>query len=320
MLILLHGEDNFLVGRRKQALVKAFQKKYSRGEVFVFDFEGEGGVDGVGRALAACADGLFSVEKMVIFFHSFSLEEKAEKMLVTFLAEQGRRTDEKLLLLFVESGKIKKSTPLAKALFSALNKEEEVASTKDQGLALVKKELALLENELTFEPQALKLFLAATGSDAARIVSELEKLTTFKEAGKITISDVELLLERPQEQVIFQALDALGRGEKKRALLLFHQEGQKSGGVFPLLSLCAWQVRQMLIVREAFDRGIRRSPDVVVATSLSPYVVQKALAVIEYFPLARLKRGLSLLSDIDTALKQGKADPFVSLVLFVWKF
>jgi len=48
--------------------------------------------------------------------------------------------------------------------------------------------------------------------------------------------------------------------------------------------------------------------------------VQKALATIEHFPLPRLKRGLAFLSNIDTDLKQGKADPEVSLDLFVWKF
>jgi DNA polymerase III delta subunit len=44
------------------------------------------------------------------------------------------------------------------------------------------------------------------------------------------------------------------------------------------------------------------------------------MAVIQELPLSRLKKSLALLSDIDTALKQGKADPEVSLDLFVWKF
>jgi DNA polymerase III delta subunit len=140
-------------------------------------------------------------------------------------------------------------------------------------------------------------------------------------------SAFEMIRGRPERSIervdglnIFHALDALGRGDRKRALFLFRTETEKGEGVYPVLSMCAWQVRRLLLVREAFDKGIRRATDIVSATKLPPFTVQKALSTIEYFPLMRIKNGLTLLSDIDTALKQGKADPETSLDIFVWKF
>ncbi len=320
MVIFLHGEDDFLVGRRKRALVKAFQKKYVQAEVFVFDFEDQGTPEDIRRALSSCESGLFAAEKMVVFLHPFVLGEGAEKILVEFLKQQTKRVEEKNILLFVHGGKVKKTHPLTSALLKVVDTEEMIEVPKGKEAMFVRKELARLNPELTLHSHPLTLFLEATGNNTARMVSELEKLAAFKERGDITADDIRLLLEPPQGQVIFEALDALGRGDKKRALFLFHREVTKPGGAFPVLALCAWQVRRLLLVREAYDRGMRRPADVAQETKLAPFAVQKIFTSIEHFPLARIKQGIILLSDIDTQLKQGKADPLVALDMFVWKF
>ncbi len=321
MILFLHGEDKFLVGRRKRALVSAFVKKYAEAEVFVFDFEDQGTMQDVKRALGACEGGLFAAEKMVVFLHPFALLETAEKILIDFLKEHVAALPEKTILLFVHDGKIKKTHPLTKQLFAKMDKEEVYDALDGRALEqLVTKELAAFNSAVQFDREALQLFLALTEGNLARMIAELEKLATFKSEGVITKADIDTLLAVPEEQNIFQALDALGRGDRKQALFLFRKESSHAEGVFPVLSMCAWQVRRLLLVREAYDRGIRRPSDVVATTKLPPFTVQKAMATIESFSLSRLKHGLALLSDIDTAFKQGKADPEVSLDLFVWKF
>lgn len=321
MVLFLHGEDKFLVGRRKRALVSAFVKKYAAAEVFVFDFEDQGGVTDVKRALGACEGGLFAAEKMVVFLHPFALGETSEKILIDFLKGHATALPEKTILLFVHDGKIKKTHPLTKQLLAKMDKEEVYNALDGRALQnFIEKELAFFNDQVHFEPEALRMFLSLTEGDMTRMISELEKLATFKSEGLITKEDIEMLLSMPEEQNIFQALDALGRGDRKQALLLFRKESSHAEGVFPVLSMCAWQVRRLLLVREAYDRGIRRPSDVAAAIKLPPFTVQKAMATIESFSLSRLKHGLALLSDIDTAFKQGKADPEVSLDLFVWKF
>ncbi|MBP7060536.1 MAG: DNA polymerase III subunit delta [Candidatus Moranbacteria bacterium] len=321
MVIFLHGEDDFLVGRRKQALMRAFVKKYTTAEIFVFDFEDQGTLPDVRRALGACEGGLFASEKMVVFLHPLVLGDEAEKVMTTFLTEHASGLPEKTILLFVHVGKLKKSQPLAKALLDNMDKEEVYDAPDGRAIEnLVRKELATFHETVHFDTEALRMFLALTGGDLARMLSEMEKLATYKKEGAITTEDIATLISVPEEQNIFVALDALGKGDRKRALFLFRKAALSSGGVFSVLSMFAWQVRRLLLVREAFERGIRRSSDVVIATKLPPFTVEKALAVIEQFPLSRLKTGLTLLSDIDTNLKQGKADPETSLDLFVWKF
>lgn len=321
MIIFLHGEDEFLVSQRKQALARAFAKKYPAAEQFVFDFEDQGMLADVRRALEACAGGLFAVEKLVVFLHPYALGEAAEKALGDFLKSEVKLLPEKVILLFVHVGKVKKTDSLTKLLLAKGDKEEQIATLEGRALTtFVNKELNAFNSQVQFAPEALTLFLERTKGNTARMMSELEKLATFKEAGVLERVDVEGLLFAPTENNIFEALDAMGRGERERALLLFRREGDRSQGVYPIFGMCAWQVRRLLLVRDAFDQGIRRGSDIVSATKLPPFTVQKALAVIEHFSVSRLKHGLTLLSDIDTALKQGKADPEVSLDLFVWKF
>lgn len=321
MILFLHGEDEYLVGRRKRVLIAAFLKKYVGAECFVFDFEDQGTPADVRRAFDSCEGGLFAAEKMVVFLHPFVLGETSEKLMTQFLEESVVKLPEKTILLFVHIGKIKKTSALTKLLLAKMDKEEIYDAPLGRATEnLVTKELALFNDQVQFDTRALPLFIAYTKGNTARMMTELEKLATWKGEGVMTEADVRELLEAPDESLIFHALDALGRGNRKQALLLFRQETEKSEGVFPVLSMCAWQIRRLLVIREAYDEGIRRPSDIAVATKLPPFTVQKAMATIEQLPLSRIKNGLALLSDIDTNLKQGKADPAVSLDLFVWKF
>lgn len=323
MIIFLHGEDEFSVNRRRRALGKVFAEKYPEAEIFTFDFEDQGLPEDVRRALGACEDGLFATRKMVVFLHPLELGELSEKLLLQFLQER-RKLESETTLLFAHPGKIKKTHPVTSALLKLADKEEAFTKLDIKNQAairkLVEKEAAAFDLGIVFSRDALELFISSVGNDTARIVTELEKLSAYKMGGKIEAGDVALLLEDVQENVIFTALDALGRGDKKQALVLFHREAGKTEGAFPVLSMCAWQARRLLVIREAFDNGLRRAGDIARETKLAPFVVQKALGSIERFPMARIKGGLAMLSDFDTELKQGRMDPGVALDLFVWKF
>ncbi|MDP3957464.1 MAG: DNA polymerase III subunit delta [bacterium] len=321
MLFFLHGEDGFRVNERRSVFQKTFAKKYPQAEFFVFDFEDQGSLEDVKRSLAACEEGLFAIQKMVTFLHPFALGETAEKLLLNFLERFVKKTDVETALLFINPGKIKKTHPLAKFLMKHADKEEVMEKLEEKNIAAhIKKELAAIDEKASFSREALQIFILSLGTSTERIRTELEKLATYKPGGIFEAEDVQLLVGSTPENVIFEALDALGRGDKKRALLLFHREASGAEGAFPLLSMCAWQARRLLQVRELFDTGIRRAGDIASETKLPPFVVQKMLGTIGNFPLQRIKNGLSLLSQYDTQLKTGGMDPLVALDLFIWKF
>lgn len=321
MLLFLHGTDAFSVNRRRSVLQQAFVEKYPGADVFVFDFEDNGTLEDVRRALAVCGGGLFATKKMVVFIHPFELGEAVEALVLDFLSDFVEQSVHETTLLFVEPNKIKKTHPLARLLAQHADKEEILEKPEVKNIIpYIKRALAILDREASFSRAGLDMFVATLKNDTARIQTELEKLVTFKPRGVFEAADVALLVGVVSEQAIFEALDVLGRGDRKRAVVLFHREASGEGGVYPVLSMCAWQARRLLLVREMFDRGIRRAPDISLETKLPSFAVQKMLGSINNFPLARIKQGLSMLSDFDTECKRGGMDPHVALTLFVWKF
>jgi len=321
MILFIHGGDDFLVNERRSALQKVFMQKYPGGELFVFDFEDQGTLDNVRRSLATCEEGLFASRKMVVFLHPFELGEMAEKALLDFLEAYVKKEESEVTLCFVNPGKIKKTHPLSKFLTKHAGKEEifEKLEEKNTG-TYIKHELSFIDSKASFSRDALQLFIASLGTDTARIRTELQKLSTFKPEGVFEKEDVALLVGSISENIIFDALDALGRGDKRRAIILFHREASGPEGAHPILAMCAWQVRRLLQVREMFDKGILRSADIATQTKIHPFVVQKMLGTINNFSMTRIKQGMVMLSEFDTALKQGGMDAHVALDLFIWKF
>ena len=320
MIVFLHGGDDFRINTRRLVLQKAFLKKHPQADCFVFDFEDQKTPDTVRRALAACETGLFATQKIVTLFHPFDLEEPAEKALLHFLEQFVKQTSD-VVIVFVASGIFKKTHPLVRFLTKYADTEEILEKLKGAELiAYIKRTLAHIDNEAQFSSVALDMFARTMGANTARIQRELEKLATFKPAGIFEVGDIELMIGVTSEQIIFDALDALGSGNRERAFVLFRRETAKPDGVFLALSMCAWQVRRMLLVREAVDTGRKNVADIATYTQLPPFVVQKMLGITRYFSSARIIGGLALLSQFDSAFKQGKMDPYIALDLFVWKF
>lgn len=321
MILFIHGGDGFLVNERRSFLQKAFTQKYPKGELFVFDFEDQSTLDDVRHSLAACEGGLFASRKMVVFLHPFELGETGEKVLLDFLEAYVKKDESEVTICFVNPEKIKKTHPLAKFLAKHADKEEVLEKLEEKNTgAYIKRELSLIDSKASFSRDALQLFITSLGTDTARIRTELQKLSTFKPGSVFEKEDVTLLVGSSSENSIFDALDALGRGDKRRAIILFHREADGPEGAHPILAMCAWQARRLLQVREMFDKGILRSSDIASQTKIHPFVVQKMLGTINNFSPARIKQGLILLSEFDTALKQGSMDPHVALDFFIWKF
>lgn len=321
MILFLHGTDDFAVNERRKSLQKAFGKKYPAGEIFVFDFKERGTIEEVGRALAAGEAGLFEAQKMVVWLHPFELDEHISSPLLEFFEKNARKTGKAVVLLVVSYGKTSKAHPLARFLAKRADKEEILdRSARSSPPAVVRRALSRIDAQASFTHEALQLFLDTIGNDSGRMHTELMKLSAFKPGGVFGAADVTLLVGLDTEHAIFVALETLSRGDKEHALFLLHREADGPAGVHPVLTMCAWHLRRLLMFRDAYDRGLRQAEVIASETELKAFVVRQALASLEHLPIARLTQGLRLLSDYDTAFKQGAMEPHVALDLFAWKF
>ena len=315
MITLLTGTDNFLLTYQKRALESAFLASKPDGEVVLFDFADDLHPNQVRRALEASEEDLFALPKLIFLRQPSLLTEEAQEALFGGIVSK-----QNISWVLIEPGTLKKTDTYTKKLLAVEGLEKVICDTPNEVERGKILDRLLGENpNVRFEASARQLFLIRVGGDTARLYSEFEKLALYKQEGLITNADIEVMLEPTLEDTGFQALDALARGNKEAATLLFRNLFLWKKDALPILGLCAWQIRQLIMLREAYDQGIRQSGAMATQVGISPYVASKLSSLLPAFPLTRLRKAHALILEYDRDIKQGLVEQGTAIDLFVWK-
>jgi DNA polymerase III subunit delta len=120
------------------------------------------------------------------------------------------------------------------------------------------------QHGLTFEQDALDLFVLLTGGDTRQIENELEKLDVFLASRReITADDVRELVPLSRAGVIWDLGNALARGDLDRALTLVRSlldQGESAIGI--LLVAILPTVRNLLLAKDLMERHRLSRPHV----------------------------------------------------------
>ena len=163
---------------------------------------------------------------------------------------------------------------------------------------------------------ALDLLLNYAGNDLWRLSNEISKLSNFKKDGTVKKDDVELFVKPRIELDIFKTIDALAAKNKKLALALLHKH--LDGGEVPLylLSMIAYQFKNLLIVKELAQKGLMYA-SIVKKSGLHPFVVKKTYYACSQFSFEELENIYRRIFQIDVDIKTGKIEAETALDLFV---
>ncbi len=314
MPTLITGVDQFQILLEKQALEKSFLESQPDGEFATFDFEENSRGEYIRSVSEEAEGGLFSSPKLIILRQVSNLSENVQETLFDLVVS---RSD--VSWVIIEQGNLKKTDLYTKKLMSLSGIK--IISCNTPSPETLQKLFRHLNEEagVSFEPQAERIFFERIGNDTAKLYQEQIKIALYKQQGVVTKEETEMLLEPSLEDTGFQALDALARGERERATILFRQLFLWKKDALPILGLCAWQIRQMILLREAFDVGVRQSRELAQSTGISPYVTSKLLSVLPAFSLSRLRKAHELIWQYDHDLKKGLIDQGVAIDLLVWK-
>jgi DNA polymerase III subunit delta len=157
----------------------------------------------------------------------------------------------------------------------------------------------------------LALLLEATGGEAARIATEIEKLRLFTGgARRITPEDIAALVPDAQATTIFALVAALGRGDRRRALEILDMLARE-GEYMPLaLTFLATQFRMALAARDAGLRGASQIQAHFnrLGARIWPERARQIEQTVEAFPKARLEQAVAKLFQADRALRDTRPD------------
>lgn len=315
MIIFLYGEDEFRSLEKLAEIKNKFQEKNKEGaSLSVFDFaEKDWRIGDIITNISS--GGLFSSKKLVVIKNIISSktdpdEEKLEK----FLKAEAKKEKSDLILIFWESGNVKKGLKLYKLLqkIAKCQEFELLEGAKLNNWISGK----IAQSNVAISPAAADKLIVFVGNDLNLLSREIEKLAVYKNKGEITEEDIEKLVKSRIDTDIFKTIDALARGDKKTALKMLHEHLEDGEDPFYLLSMYFYQFRNLVKVKPLAEKYVFPA-EIATRLKMHPFVVRKSLDQASNFSWEKLKKLYGNLCDIDFESKTGKTDIQLALDKFV---
>lgn len=314
MFILLYGQDSFRSREKLDQIIDKYKQsdKFQSG-LFVFDDENFE-LSKFNQAITV--QSFFNDKKLIVVKNIFTgkLARDFRKALADYFNNHKELLESKeAVIVFWESNEIKNSDVFFKFLTkkdSIVKKQEFKNLTDGQLKKWIQDKLA---EKLTIAAPALQNLILYTGGDLWRIENEIKKLINYKKQGEISVVDVDAMVTGSIESNIFQATDALGQKDFKKALNSFRILLEKGEDKLYLFSMMVYQFRNLIKVKDLVETGAVSADIIVKKLIMHPFVAQKTLNQSRNFGLKELKDIYRRLLDFDIKIKTGKIEPELAI-------
>ncbi|OGN17412.1 MAG: DNA polymerase III subunit delta [Candidatus Yanofskybacteria bacterium RIFCSPHIGHO2_02_FULL_50_12] len=311
MIIFLHGIDGYRLKQARDDLIARYRAKHPSGlNISMIYGADRGAIDSLEHALKSLS--FFKEVRLVVFNNILDADHAA----VLGLLERYHKPDDKECVILATHSDPKPVK--ANALFSHLINPTHLVRHFEllEGAKLA----AWLKREAVargtpFTAGGLSRFLTLAGTEGWNMINNLDKLANFCVASTrpnggpslITATAVEELVRTDVEPNIFEFIDALGRREAEKAYALLYQELARGRDPYYILSMIAYQFRNMLVVKDSLARTTDRAV-VAKKTGLHPFVIRKMQSSVSVFSLDELKTTYGRLLELELTTKNGTAD------------
>ncbi len=308
MIYFIFGEDSYRSKKKLEEIVLGYKKIHKSGLNLIFvDAKGISFKDFYSNFKITS---MFAEKKLVVVKNSFENAKFQEE----FLNDIELLQDLKDIVVVYED----KTADQRTKFFKALKKYAKCQEFSFLSPANLKKWILVEfeKNKTKIDDQALGLLLEFVKSDLWRMSNEINKLSNYKKSGIVKKEDVELLVRSSVESDIFKTIDALASKNKKLALSLLHKHIDGGDNALYLLSMIAYQFRNLLSIKDLTDK---KTPYGLMAkkSGLDPFVVQKSFYLCNQFSMEKLKSIYKKIFQTDLDIKTGKTDPEVALDILV---
>lgn len=266
-----------------------------------FDFV-EKGIEELKELIGAKS--MFKEKKLVVLESIFDKGIEEQRILSDYLKQAKAEKEEELILIIRE----KKAPDKRTELFKFLTKKPVMAQEFKNldGIKLenwIKKEVEKRDGKI--EERAANVLAVFAGNNLWRMGNEIEKLVSFKGESAIEEGDIKNLVVAKIGNNIFETVDALAEQNKKKALRLLHNHIEKGESEIYLFTMFIRQFRNLLIIKEAIERGVPYY-ELAKRTGLHSFVVRKTSEQAKEFTLEGLKKIYNKLLDFDIGIKTGR--------------
>lgn len=305
MIIFLYGQNSYSLIQYINELLARYQKKYP-GSFNIHRFDLEEG-DGTEIRNAIKGTSFFKQVKFIIAKNPFAKAPLFEKT----IKENGINKEKDTVLLLYQSEASEELKKKNQKFFEFLKKESQAKEFKPATVQAAAKFASnyLAKNKINIKKELLAKLVKETDADLWRLKNELDKLAGFlKEVREKEITEEELakLIHFRIDQNIFAVIDAAFSNQAK-ALILFEDYFSKGGDPLYLVSMIAFQLKNMIAARELMEKNGQYG-QILKKTGMHPYFFKKIYDASKKYSLEELKKTFQKLIDFEMALKTGQAE------------
>lgn len=213
-----------------------------------------------------------------------------------------------IILLLYQAAAEKELKEKSNKLFNYLVKNSEVKEFKP----LTSKNASrfvlsyLKKYRLNIKKEALDKLIQETDLDSWKIKNEIDKLAGYAKINNKRTIDLKMLSDLTafnNEENIFNLVDSIF-SNKARALLLFEDYISKGEDPLYILSMIAYQLKNLIAVKDLINKGNQYN-QILKKTKLHPFVLRKTFNMVRGFELENLKKKFSQLENIELTTKLG---------------
>ncbi len=312
MIIVLHGKDDYRIDQKLKEIINGYQKKNKSGVNLIYISEKPSFNDLKDESRQV---GMFEEKRLLVgkgILKDKKLRKKIEKK-IDLLA------DNENILILKENQKLK--SKFVKKI-EKLDKEKgiikEYKKLKGKNLKnWYKKEFSKQKAEIN--GRALNKLVKYVGNDLWRANNEICKLSNMIPDRTITEKDITNYVKPEVETNIFEAIDALANGNKKKAVNLFEKQLADGDSPFYLLSMINYQIRNLLIIKDLEDRGFSYK-QIMKKSKMKSFVFKKAYSQSKRLSFEQVKKIHQTLFEVDLNSKLGKVKAESGLMLIISQF
>jgi len=308
MIIFIYGQDSYRSKKKLEEIIGEYKKIHKSGLSLIYIDANEKEFDDFSNY--SRSNSMFDEKKLIVLKNIFCNKKFQED----FLEDIKKINDTKDIVVIYENDKVDERTKF----FKTLKKESKCQEfTPLTGSALQKWVAQEFEKYgAKISPQTQNTLLNYLGNDLWKLENEIKKLAYFKKGQLIKNEDIEMQVRSKIENDIFKTIEALASKDKKQSLIFLHKHLESGDNVLYLLSMIAYQFRNLLIIKELIEN---QEPYGLIAkkSGLHPFVVQKTYSLCNKFSMEQLKKIYQKIFQIDSDIKVGKIDPELALELLI---
>ena len=230
----------------------------------------------------------------------------------TFLATQGKSEGEELFLEYLDNPS--ESTVLVvcasspdkrKRVYKALAKHTVVEFDNLSDIELQKWiEKILRSFNIGIEPSALNFLVEYADPRPEALITELEKLASYKKEGMVTQKDILTIVTPGNDYNIFKMIDAIMARNTKTALELLSGLLMNKEEPIYILGAISKQYRQLLRIKTLIDEKTPRQ-EIISLLGLRDFMYKRLENVCAKTSVGKLKKAVDLCFKTDEGLKTG---------------